>query len=176
MPKEWHTLLKQAIDTNLEEMEGYKIIDELDDSKNPTKLIYNHLIKKKFLPPTKQIEKWNLELQSEGNYSEHLNNLERACTATINNKLHSFNCNVFIRNIPYNTRLHKMNIKDNPLCEKCQEKEDILHLYWECPNTQRLWEQLKNMLGEAGIQLEHWSPHLCLFGFNLQERDNQIKS
>ena len=80
-----------------------------------------------------------------------------------------------MRNIPYNARLHKMKIKDNPQCRECNQKEDILHLYWQCPNAQRLWERLKSILEESEIQLEDWSPELCLLGSNLQERDNQKK-
>ena len=175
MPKEWHILLRAPTDYNLNEVEDYKIIDELDDAKTPTKLIYNHLIKKKFLPPHSKAEKWNMELHSTLDLSEFLSNLERSRTATINNKLRSFNYNFFIRNIPYQARLYKMNIKSNPLCNKCQVKEDILHLYWSCPNAQRLWERLKQLLTDSGINTTNWSQELCLFGLNLENRSKQTK-
>ena len=37
MPKEWHILLKEPVDNKLDEMEDYKIIDELDDAKQNSK-------------------------------------------------------------------------------------------------------------------------------------------
>ena len=177
MPKKWHVLLKTTTDNNLNEVEDYKIIDELEDASSPTKLIYNHLIKEKFLPPDSKVEKWNMELQTNYDTSVFLQHLERSRITTINYKLCSFNYNFFMRNIPYQARLYKMNIKSSPLCNTCQIKENILHLYWQCPHTQRLWERLMDLLEDSGIKIKttNWSKELCLFGFNLQDRSIQTK-
>ena len=47
------------------------------------------------------------------------------------------------RNIPYEARLHKMKISEENECIKCKTKETLIHLYWECPHSARLWERLK---------------------------------
>ena len=39
-----------------------------------------------------------------------------------------------------------MRIMDNPNCNTCKIKESLIHLYWDCPCTRRLWERLKNLI------------------------------
>ena len=69
-----------------------------------------------------------------------------------------------LRNVPYKSKLHKIWITDNENYQKCHVKEDIVHLYWECPNMQRLWERL-----EILVEQQHRTPftkkhELCLLG------------
>ena len=56
-----------------------------------------------------------------------------------------------LRNVPYKERLWKMKIKNDPLCQICHVDETIMHLYWNCPNSQRLWERLKILI-EIGLR------------------------
>ena len=48
--------------------------------------------------------------------------------------------NFHMRNVSYESRLYKMGIKPS---DHCNEKESLLHLYWTCPASKRLWERLK---------------------------------
>ena len=48
------------------------------------------------------------------------------------------------RRVVYNQLLHKMNITDNPNCLFCNAKETIEHIYLECPNVIRLWQDTEN--------------------------------
>ena len=45
-----------------EEEEDYKLIDQMLDSDSPSKLVYNKLIKKKRIIPTKAMDKWRRDL------------------------------------------------------------------------------------------------------------------
>ena len=69
-----------------------------------------------------------------------------------------------LRNVPYEKRLWKMKIKATPECETCQVEESIMHLYWNCPNTKRLWERLKILI-EKGLRTSFiMNPERCLLG------------
>ena len=156
IPRKWLRIIQHPIgqDIEEEEEEDYKWIDIISDNKHHNKLIYNHLVQTKFLPPTAKLEKWNEDMRTNLTMREVLKGLETTRTCTINNKIRSFNYNFFMRNIPYGTRLKKMGIIDNDLCNECGDRESILHLYWTCPRTQRLWERLKTILEQhTGIKM-----------------------
>ena len=47
------------------------------------------------------------------------------------------------RNIPTNTYLYKVSIKDNGRCSFCKnEPESLEHLFFDCPITKDLWNNL----------------------------------
>ena len=68
------------------------------------------------------------------------------------------------RNIPYEARLYKMKISDSENCKLCNTKETILHLYWECPNSARLWERLKYIVEHHLKTPLHLNPLKCMLG------------
>ena len=113
IPKEWKKMIKEQNPETLGDYEDYKLIDKIDDCDKPSKMIYETLIKKKFIAPTEKVAKWNLDLNIQECQLTYLKQLEAGRTCTINNKLRSFNYNFFMRNVPYNSRLFKMKIKDN---------------------------------------------------------------
>ena len=83
---------------------------------------------------------------------------------TINNKIRSFNYIFFMRNVPYEKRLHHMKIKPTPMCNTCGDIETLLHLYWSCPMANRLWERLKVLVrATQNIKLTR-TPEKCLLG------------
>ena len=45
-------------------------------------------------------------------------------------------------------------------------EEKLLHLYWECPHSRRLWERLKEMVHQGlGLTIQ-MSPAACLLGIS----------
>jgi len=152
MPQRWIMLMKYNNPSDMEllrESEDIKLIDILDDSPRPSKIIYNKAIDNKFKPPVKPLLRWRENLQSQIKMKELVKNMEKTRLGTINNKLRSFNFNFTMRNTPYGTRLHKMKIADTPNCTECNTEEDLLHLYWKCPKSKLLWSNLKQLLKDA---------------------------
>ena len=81
----------------------------------------------------------------------------------INTKLRSYNYNFFMRNILYGTRLKKMKIKEDSNCLDCGCKgETLMHLYWTCPSTKRIWERLKDLIWTNAHITLHLVPENCL--------------
>ena len=85
-----------------------------------------------------------------------------------------------MRNVSYGKRLHKMKISETPLCYHClnhkeiEVEESIMHLYWECPASKRLWERLKLILTTTlnwDLQL---TPEVYLFNLNPAETDQKL--
>ena len=165
IPAKWRKKISlHNINSEASDEEGdYKLIDKLQDSKRPTKLIYDIKIKNKFAHPVKALNKWKEELDvatSEEILRTHYN--QRAII--INQKIKSFNYMFLQRNIPHESRLFKMKITDTECCETCNIKETIKHLYWECPHTIRLWERLKYIIEQ--YLHSHFSLHKakCMLG------------
>ena len=42
--------------------------------------------------------------------------------------------------------LHKIKIKDSPLCLYCSQEETLTHMLWSCPKTQDILNELKTWL------------------------------
>ena len=163
-PKSWKRIISNYDGQEIESEEDYKLADRLSDSKQPTKMMYQSILKGKHTSPSATIEKWAQELNLELNEEEilRLQFNQRKCTR--NNCLRSFNFKFFHRAIPYESRLHKMGIKANPLCPHCQVKETITHLYWICPQSQRLWERLKVLIETQLKVIFYNTAENCLLG------------
>ena len=165
LPTAWKEILKNRIDEEWDELEDHKLIDRLDESPHPSRMLYKELLKDEFIPPTKVVARWNTDLGTTYELETLLSRLEKNRICTINNKLRSFNYNFFMRNIPYEKRLFNMKIKPSDKCQHCPNvEESVLHLYWTCPMTYRLWERLKRILQKhtrIDLKLE---PGACLLG------------
>ena len=48
------------------------------------------------------------------------------------------------KRVVHNQLLHKMKITDNPNCQFCNAQETIEHIYLECPNVIRIWQDTEN--------------------------------
>ena len=81
-----------------------------------------------------------------------------------NNKIKSYNYKFLMRTIPYEKHLHTMKLKPTPICESCGIDEDIIHLYWDCPKTRRLWERLKQLIEELELTPFPLDKKNCLLG------------
>jgi len=96
---------------------------------------------------------------------------------TIDTKLRSFQYKYLMHIVPNNEKLFKYGIIESSLCDFCSTaSESNIHLFWECPDVQLFWCQIKNFLNEklntsSEILLSYQSISFCNVDIN-----NQIKS
>ena len=170
IPPSWKNIL-QGIDTD--DAEDYKLINMIDNRKKPSKLLYKLLLKEKIEPPYGKAQKWSEELALTIDMDDFLRGLERGHTSTINSRLCSFNYNFHMWNVPYEGRLLKMGIKASNECHYCKTKETLVHLYWTCPQSRRLWEILKSEIkNHLGLSITLTAPE-CLL--NMEATRNKEK-
>ena len=112
---------------------------------------------------TIQLERWKEDLGNLSN-EEMLKTHFKQRQIMINQRLKSFNYLFMQRNIPYGSRLYKMGLANTEVCELCKEKESIKHLYWECPNSTRLWERLKQIVENHLHSPLHLDAGKCMLG------------
>ena len=56
--------------------------------------------------------------------------------------------------VPTNMFLHHCHIISSSLCDFCgMNVECLKHLFWECPNVQHFWSNLKRFLTENNIEV-----------------------
>ena len=66
---------------------------------------------------------------------------------TIDTKLHSFQYKYLMHIVPNNEKLFKYGMIESSLCDFCSTTpESNIHLFWECPNVQPFWTQMKKNL------------------------------
>ena len=146
--KRWLTTNRQHDEVNEEEDDDYKLIDRLMDNPSPSKLIYEMLIKEKRVKPSKAIQWWKENLNIDTEEKKILKSHSDQRKLIKNSKIKSYNYKFLLKNIPYEARLHHMKLKDREECSRCNIKETIIHLYWTCPRSRRLWERLKTLIEE----------------------------
>ena len=170
IPSSWKMILRG---TEQEDIEDYKLIDMIDENKSPSKIIYRLLMQEIFEPPHTKVQKWAEHLTLTLHMDEFLRGLERGRTSTINSRLRSFNYNFHMWNVPYERRLYKMGIKASDECQYCKTKETLVHLYWTCPQSRRLWERLKlEIKNHLGVEI-NLTASQCLL--NLNDNNNKAQ-
>jgi hypothetical protein len=170
IPQHWRRSIKNDNDDiESESEEDYKLIDQILDSKRPMNKIYQKLIRKKKERPTRALTKWKTELNINSTDQEILMEHNKNHWSTINNKLRSFNCNYLNRNIPTNKKLNEMKKRNDPNCIHCGEKEDYIHMYWNCETKKPIWNKLKELHElHTGKELTKEAPS-CLLGINIKD-------
>ena len=164
IPAEWKITIQDNTEEEDNEEEDYKLIDKMLDSSKASKMIYSKLVKEKTIPPQQALNKWRNTVTLVHNDKEIIRSQNNQRKLVMNNKIRSFNYKFLLRNVPYEAKLHKMKIKEQENCTVCQMKEDILHLYWNCPNTRRLWERLKVLIEHNQRTPFTRNKELCLLG------------
>ena len=96
--------------------------------------------------PAQTISKWLENTNSESEVDKVIREHVKQQTLIANTRPKSYSYNFLQRNIPYKVRLHKMQIKESPNSIVCGLKEDLMHLYWRCTSTRRLWERLNQLI------------------------------
>jgi len=164
IPKSWRKIIIRPEDDEDEDIEDYKLIDQMVDSTSSTKLIYNKIVSGKCELPKQQLNKWRAQLHTLASDSQILSAYSTQRRLIINNKISSFNYKFLMRLVATGRRLLLLGKEDSELCPDCNTIEDIQHLYWSCPNTKRLWERLKPLIEEhLGTQI-HSTQENCLLG------------
>jgi hypothetical protein len=162
VPRVW----KQAIrnDQEMEDEEEYKLIDQIKDSKKPTKYMYEELIKGKKEEPIKAMNKWRRDMANNMENNRILKGHIQNHWCTLNNKIRSYNFNFLNRNIPYNKKLMDMKKKPDAKCNTCGGIETLIHMYWYCPAKFTLWMHLSDLHTRlTGKQMEITKEY-CLLG------------
>jgi len=68
---------------------------------------------------------------------------------TFDTKLRSFQYKYLMHIVPNNEKFFKYGMIESSLCDFCSAlSESNIHLFWECPNVQLFWCQIKNVLNE----------------------------
>ena len=70
-----------------------------------------------------------------------------------NNNLICFQLKLIYRILGTNSYLHKLGIRNSLNCCFCQQPESLLHIFYECPNSRELWNDIEKLLKER-ISLE----------------------
>lgn len=62
-------------------------------------------------------------------------------------QLQSFVFRLLYRVIPCKVYLAQLKIADSDACSRCAEREDLFHLFFECPCVKEFWDSLASWLG-----------------------------
>ena len=83
---------------------------------------------------------------------------------TRESKLRVFQFNLVHRRISRNRYLFKVGLSTSEQCTFCENtSESLLHLFWECPKTKVLWNEVIKWSGNFSCLLtKSFSPQLCL--------------
>jgi hypothetical protein len=162
IPEYWRTLIKslphvqniEMTDDDLEIwIEGSKLKLRQLDCKTVYRLFLNNTTHK----PT-CIKKW----------SEHIPNLQMADDETWQHifycpfktmrevKLQSFQFKITNRIINTNKQLYIWNIKESPICNYCDQEDDLVHFFISCDKVRQFWRSLVkwwNNMGDIQINL-----------------------
>ena len=92
--------------------------------------------------------RWNEEFQTQID-NNTWKTLFSICFKTVaNNNLIWFQLKLIYRILGTNNYLFKLGIKNNPNCLFCHQPESLLHIFYHCPNSIQLWEDIEKLLEE----------------------------
>ena len=121
------------------------VLIKLNSSNKPSQAAYKILITKKCTCPEKSQNKWMKDcglVDVENLDWESIYLLPRTCT--LSTKLRNFQFKFLHRRITTNSFLFKIKVSESNLCCFCQSaQETLLHLFWECPNTEAFWNSVQ---------------------------------
>jgi len=110
---------------------------------------YNLILKSKVEIPEEYVTYWENVLNTEIDCWDWIEGYSECQKWTISTKLRSFYYQLRMKDIMCNVKLCKMGKMTDEICEWCnKEKQDIMHLFWHCEYTQKIWEYLTNWINE----------------------------
>ena len=135
-------------------------------NKKGCKTIYNSLISSNVKPAS--CTKWANEiiLPNTFNWSKAFT---RPFSVTKDSDLIWFQMRLLHNILASNTLLLKMKFVESDNCTFCNtERETLLHLFWDCPFSNRFWLELCQFLKDNGVLCHdvEASPELIVFGKN----------
>ena len=124
--------------------------------------VYKIFISRLMKEPTSQKHILKI-LQKDSLPWKDIYNLPRIVTIDTYTRIFQYKC---LNGILYlNNSLYKMKLSDTPLCPYCQEaKETISHLFYECRETKKLWNNIKLILKNV-LHLPPISLQSAVIGF-----------
>ena len=139
IPRDWKTGI------NLTENPSNNVLRLINFTNNlrPNKIIYDYLVKPKLTTP-RAVFKW----EETRNYTINWNRVFRLPYGAVRDtKVQFFQLRFIHRIIGTNSFLHKIKLKDTPLCTFCNfDIETLEHLFWSCRVTQVFWHSICELL------------------------------
>ena len=160
IPRIWRDLLiNTPIDNcNIEE---YPVNKEL--SAMTSKIAYQNLLKPLLSAPTAQGSLERVLRLTDIDWTK-IYTLPRI--TTIESSLRTFQYKILNNSLYLNEKLFKLNIVESPLCSLCnQASESVLHLFYTCAKTHKLWRQLWAWLADQNVMLtSNLEPQTAILG------------
>ena len=142
IPTSW----KKALTQNSQSKED-PIYNEIITSSKPVAKLY-----KKLNSSTSHLhnayQKWQQHTEITIDFDDYCQLFCNVYTITNNAKLRSFQFRILHSAIVLNRHLYRWRIKKSPNCSICETKETMIHLFWECPQTVKLWADVKKYCSE----------------------------
>lgn len=90
-------------------------------------------------------------------------------------KIQSFGFKVANRLTPCGKYLHKIRVRDNPLCTKCKEEDSITHFFLSCPLVKEFWKKLSDWSEQhLGLSLAQLSETEHILGVTRRIENRQL--
>jgi len=155
IPKSWKKYIKMG--HTVEELSGYQFY--VEKIILTCKEIYNEYIKRIHILPEEYPISWAQELNIIIDEFEWLESYQDCMRWTISSKLRSFYYQFRMKDIMTNSKLLKMKIRDDAICNWCKNPyQDMKHLFWECMDSRNIWINVENWLNEeltqGGLKIE----------------------
>jgi exonuclease III len=162
IPGSWKNMLRSGIEKASLTQAPDNILDKCTKNGKGVRILYNRIVQEKVTKPLAKMEQWLRDTGSDEKPEDLIRNMETTRRSSKYTKIQSYNYNYYNRNLSYGARLQKMGLAPTNECELCHEKETILHLYWDCPDTKKIWTNIYSTIQNSlGI---HLSKELCLLG------------
>ena len=165
IPVGWKILIAQNPATQIEKPPPHllQLTRIVPSEKLTSKLIYTILLHKIMQKPTSQLKISNILEMHDINWPK-VYQAGRETTIDSYGRSFHYKCS---QNILYlNDRLFILGHANSEMCSYCKaEKENILHLFFQCTKINTLWRQLKQHLHQ--LDLPELTPGSAFFGFHL---------
>ena len=137
IPSEWREECRAELSPNAELQTCFDVVIQ---KQKVSRYVYCSL-QEQVWTQRNVVTRWSIDLDQEISGD----NLMKACRDIYTNtnipRLRSFQLRFIHRAIVLNCHLFRWNMRDNNLCSMChQEKETILHLFFQCEKVYQMWE------------------------------------
>ena len=123
--------------------------------------MYQKLISDKGERPLSCQEKWHKDISSTNETVDWRKVYQTSTACTRSSKLIDFNFRFLHRRLATNSYLQKIGISEDNNCTFCHnEKEDLMHLFWQCEKTTIFWQNLSLSLQSCQIFTTENNIHL----------------
>ena len=137
------------------------LFDTFLKSQKCSRIVYQKLISDKGERPLSCQEKWHKDISSTNETVDWRKVYQTSTACTRSSKLIDFNYRFLHRRLATNSYLQKIGIREDNNCTFCHnEKEDLMHLFWQCEKTTIFWQNLLLWLQSCQILTTENNLHL----------------